>query len=313
VGVSGRAVGAALARFVDEVGERGAVSVAGGRTKWHVGGALAAGARVVHAPVGVVAYEPAEMTVRAGAGTTLAELDDALRPCGQTTVLDGPPEATIGGTLATNANGIRRLRTGPLRDALLEARYVSAEGRLVTAGGPTVKNVTGYDLCRLHVGALGTLGLIGEVVLRTRPRPVSSRWLAGAADPELVVDALYRPACVLWDGSTTWALLEGYEVDVDAQASVARELGLLPVDGPPPLPPHRWSSSPAAVRAPAVGAAAFVAEMGVGVVHSSVPAPPRSVGREVRALHDRIKCEFDPTGRCNPGRDPLGVGAEAVE
>ena len=312
MGVTERVLGEALAHFVDQVGDRGAVAVEGGRTKWHEGGPLAAGTRTVRAPAGVVAYEPAEMTVRAGAGTTLRELDATLRPSGQTTVLDGPPHATIGGVLATNANGIRRLRVGPVRDALLEARYVSADGRLITAGGPTVKNVTGYDLCRLLVGSLGTLGLIGEVVLRTRPRPRSSQWLAGTVDPDLVGNALYRPGCVLWDGTSTWVLLEGYEQDVDAQAAIARELGMGPVDGPPVLPPHRWSLTPAAVRAHAGAGDAFVAEMGVGVVHSSRPAPPRDVSPEVRALHERIKHEFDPSGRCNPGRDPLHVATEVV-
>jgi glycolate oxidase FAD binding subunit len=163
----------ALAAFVDDVGTDDPVAVEGGRTAWSVGGAVAAGTRLVRAPVGVVAHHPAEMTVRVGAGTTRRELDDVLRPHGQTTVLDGPAEATVGGILAVGGNGIRRLRVGPVRDALLEARYVSAEGRLITAGGPTVKNVTGYDLCRLLVGSLGTLGFLGEVILRTRPRPAA--------------------------------------------------------------------------------------------------------------------------------------------
>jgi len=96
--------------------------------------------------------------VRLGAGTTMSELDDTLAAKGQTTVLEGAPDATVGGVLAVGHSGLRRRRVGPVRDALLQVRYVSAEGRLITAGGPTVKNVTGYDLCRLMVGSLGTLG-----------------------------------------------------------------------------------------------------------------------------------------------------------
>ena len=67
-------------------------------------------------------------------------------------------------------SGIRRLGDGPVRDAVLQVRYVSAAGEVVKAGGPTVKNVSGFDLCRLLVGSRGTLGFIGDVILRTRPR-----------------------------------------------------------------------------------------------------------------------------------------------
>jgi glycolate oxidase FAD binding subunit len=302
-------VGQELSAFAEEIGTEGAVTVAGGRTKWNWGGLPADGARVVRAPAGVVSHQPAEMTVRVRAGTPLTELDDALRPHGQTTVLEGPPGATVGGVLAVGANGIRRLRVGPVRDSLLEARYVSAEGRVITAGGPTVKNVTGYDLCRLLVGSFGTLGLLAEVVLRTRPRPPSSRWLAGAADPESLRRALYRPSCVLWDGEVTWVLLEGYAVDVDDQAAVARGAGLRDADGPPDLPPHRWSVTPGAIRDAHPRDRRFVAEIGVGVLHVEEPPPPPVVDPGVRALHDRLKAVFDPTGRCNPGRDPLRPAA----
>src|SRR5690606_37855854 len=142
-------------------------AVEGGRTRWDVGGVPDPASRLVRAPAGILSFQPAEMIVRVLAGTSLTALHDALAEHGQTTVLEGNPASTVGGTLCVGASGLRRLRTGPLRDALLEARYVSAEGRLVVAGGPTVKNVAGYDLCRLLIGSLGTLGFLGEVVLRT--------------------------------------------------------------------------------------------------------------------------------------------------
>jgi glycolate oxidase FAD binding subunit len=205
--------------------------------------------------------------------------------------------------LAVGRSGLRRLGYGPVRDTVLEVRYVSAAGTVVKAGGPTVKNVSGYDLCRLLVGSLGTLGLIAEVVLRTRPVPVASRWFAGAADPFRLLASLYRPTSVLWDGTTTWLLLEGHPHDVADQARLA---GLDEATGPPALPPHRWSMVPSALHdLPADGAGRFVALVGVGTVYASRPPPAKTVHPTIARLHERLKATFDPTGRLAPGRDVL--------
>jgi glycolate oxidase FAD binding subunit len=306
----------ALAAFAAAVGpaEAGPVVAVGGRTQWDVGVVDPAPiAREVTPPAGIVALEAADMTVRVRAGTTVTELDAALAAVGQTVALPPWPGATVGGVLAVGHSGVRQLGWGPVRDVLLEARVVSAEGRLIKAGGPTVKNVSGYDLCRLLVGSLGTLGLIGEVVLRTRPLPAAERWLAGHADPFALVAQLYRPASVLWDGTTSWVLLDGHPSDVDAEAALT---GLTEVAAPPDLPPHRWSlrpsELPALSMAPEGAPGRFVAEVGTGVVHADVPAPPRPVDRHVADLHRRLKAAFDPTGRLNPGHDPLaGTGVAA--
>jgi glycolate oxidase FAD binding subunit len=293
-----------LDRFAAEVGDEGPVTVVGGRTAWQVGGPVDPAAREVRAPCGVVAFEPADLTVRVGAGTPVAEVDAALAAAGQAVALPDGPGATVGGVLAVGRSGVRRLGWGPVRDALLEARYVSAEGRLVKAGGPTVKNVSGFDLCRLLVGSLGTLGLIGEVVLRTRPLPAASRWLAGPADPFPLLHALHRPSSLLWDGTTTWALLEGDPADVDEQAAVCERAGMADADGPPPLPAHRWSLPPGELRGLT---GRFVAEVGVGVVHADGPPPPRDLDPVTVDLNERVRSRFDPTRRLNPGRDPLSV------
>ncbi|MGH9268654.1 MAG: FAD-binding oxidoreductase, partial [Acidimicrobiales bacterium] len=138
-----------LEAFAAEVGGTGPVVAVGGRTQWELGGPPGAGCREVRAPAGVVAFEPAEMVVRCRAGTTVAELGAAVGERGQMVPLDpaDPSRATVGGVLAAGQSGLRRLRYGPVRDLLLETRFVTAEGRLVRAGAPVVKNVTGYDLC----------------------------------------------------------------------------------------------------------------------------------------------------------------------
>jgi glycolate dehydrogenase FAD-binding subunit len=286
-----------LKAFAAEVGTDGPVTVVGGRTQWGVGGAVDATAREVRAPAGIVEYEPAEMTVRCGAGITVSELDAALGEHGQAVALPSGPGATVGGVLAVGHNGLRALGWGPVRDVLLEARYVSADGRVIKAGGPTVKNVSGFDLCRVLVGSLGTLGLLAQVVLRCRPLPPVSRWVAGETDPFALFERLYRPSSILWDGTTTWALLEGHPADVDDQARVA---GLAEVDGPPPLPAGgRLSMRPSELRSLT---GRFVAQIGVGIVHTGDAAPPRPPDPEVAELNRRVKAAFDPRGRLNPGR-----------
>jgi glycolate oxidase FAD binding subunit len=147
--------------------------------------------------------------------------------------LDRATRATIGGTLSTGLSGLRRLRYGPLRDKVLEVRFATADGRLVRGGGPTVKNVTGYDVPRLLVGSLGTIGVLTRVILRCQPRPTRVQWAAGDRDPEAVRAACFRPSAVLWDGSRTTALVEGDARDVEAELASA---GLIATDAPDPWP-----------------------------------------------------------------------------
>ena len=295
----------ALEALAAEAGGDGPIVAVGGRTQFAIGGAVDPAAREVHPPAGIVEHVAAEMTVRVRAGTTVAELDDALAPSRQCVALPSWDGATVGGVLAVGHSGLRRLGWGPVRDTVLEVRYVSADGRAVKAGGPTVKNVSGYDLPRLLVGSLGTLGIIGEVVLRTRPVPACERWFAAAGvDPFSLLQRVYRPASVLWDGATTWMLLDGHPSDVADQARLG---GLREIDstGFPALPLHRWSVPPSALASlPSDGHGPFVAEVGVGVVHRSTPQPPRVLDASILELQQRIKDAFDPTGRLSPGRMP---------
>ena len=282
-----------LSTFAADVGIDGPVRIAGHGSR--VPGCDLT--RTVRAPSGIDWFEPAEMTVCCGAGTPVSELASALADHDQTVAIT--PVGTVGGALAVGYSGLRRLGRGALRDTLLQARYVSATSMVIKAGGPTVKNVSGFDLCRLLVGSFGTLGFLGEVIMRTRPRPEVSKWYAGPAEPIRIQTTVYRPASILWDGITVWVCLEGDQRDVDAQAAA---LGFELVDGPPPLPEYRWSLPPTELGALT---GRFVAEIGVGTVHRETPPPRPAVAPAVVEIHRRLKAEFDPTGRLNPGLDPL--------
>ena len=210
------------------------------------------------------------------------------------------------GPIAVGENDLLALGKGRLRDCVLQVRYVSADGQLVTGGGPTVKNVTGFDLPRLMIGALGTLGCIAEVVIRTNPLPASSVWFTSTdANPFAAYDAVLRPSAVLWNGEQTWVLLEGHPVDVLAEAQALGSVGrFAETDRLPVPPPNRWSLTPADLRTPPTGVDNFLAAVGVGLLFADKLQPPRQPDPAAQTVSEQIKQQFDPTGRLNPGRVP---------
>jgi len=297
-----------LSEFAEWVGDTDAVAIKGAGTRWEVGRELISDARVVRAPVGILDYQPEEMIVRAMAGTSVEELHLELATRGQRTGL-ARRGGTVGGALAVGEDDAYVLGRGRVRDCVLQMRYVSAEGRVITCGGATVKNVSGFDVPRLMVGALGTLGFIGEVVLRTNPIPALSSWISSSdADAFAVLDAVLKPSAILWDGERTWVELEGHHTDVRASGLALNAIGTwAPCDGPPTLPAHRWSLRPSELRLLDRGnIGPYVASVGVGTVFATVPQPPRFVEAPLTELCHRIKREFDPTARLNPGRSAVG-------
>jgi glycolate oxidase FAD binding subunit len=121
----------------------------------------------------VIDYPARDMTITVQAGITIAKLQSLLATENQRLPIDvpQPDRATLGGVLATNVSGPRRYGFGTLRDYVIGISVVNDEGHEIKAGGRVVKNVAGYDLCKLYIGALGTLGIITQVTLKLKPRP----------------------------------------------------------------------------------------------------------------------------------------------
>ncbi|WP_337969962.1 FAD-binding oxidoreductase [Virgibacillus salexigens] len=122
---------------------------------------------------GIVEHSVGDLTMTVRPGTTIKEITDELSPFGQCLALDPPwPEqATIGGVIAANDSGPKRLLYGSARDFVIGTRIVYADGRIIRTGGKVVKNVAGYDMNKLFIGSMGTLGVISEITLKLRPIP----------------------------------------------------------------------------------------------------------------------------------------------
>ncbi len=124
----------------------------------------------------ITEYEPADLTVTAQAGVTMAQLQEVLAANGQFLPLDValPEQQTLGGVIAARAGSLRRLAWGSVRDSLLGVTVINNRGEIFKGGGKVVKNVAGYDLPKLYCGSLGTLGLITEATFKVAPLPEAS-------------------------------------------------------------------------------------------------------------------------------------------
>ncbi len=190
---------------------------------------------------GILAYDPAELTLTARAGTPIAELQAALSEHGQYLPFDPPfaaAGATLGGVTAAGASGPGAWRYGGVRDFVLGVRLVDGAGRLIYAGGKVVKNAAGFDVPKLMVGSIGRLGIMLELSLKVFPRaPETVTLTCELGDTEAAAEAalalmrspIHLDALDIAAGGRLLARVAGRSGEVEARAE--RLAGVLP--GPP--------------------------------------------------------------------------------
>lgn len=280
----------------------------------------------------LVEHSRGDLVATAGAGMPLAHLQHLLADGGHQLVVDdlaaghggstdrhGPDDgdgsgSTLGGALATNLSGPRRMWAGAMRDLVIGLRLVRADGTVARAGGKVVKNVAGYDLCKLLTGSFGTLAVVTEVTVRLHPLPEASRWvtcevprarlaaaLSAVVHSQLVPHALEVHAEPGAEHAIVGALVSGTEGGVAARADALVERlgsagGTSVSSGPDGRPVPRPTGRPTLLRTtarlsgiPELVAAATAhgltvdGSAGVGVLRASLPEE-RPVAETVAAI-----------------------------
>ncbi len=193
----------------------------------------------------VIAYNPEDLTLAVAAGARFTDIQQRLAENGQTLALDPrvAEPSTIGGIIATNRSGPSRTKSGTARDAVIGLEVAGVDGAITKSGGMVVKNVTGYDLSKAHIGALGTLGVITRVNLKVVPVPSAEKTLviplqdltaAGAAVGSIVdlpivcsgLDLIQRPLISNLTSTCDWVLairIPGTTMGVDDQLALAKK------------------------------------------------------------------------------------------
>ena len=230
------------------------------------------GSTAVSAPVGIVSHVPEELVITVLAGTPVDEIADTLAQARQRLRL--PCIGTIGGAVATRRNGLHSISNATLPNTVLMTRSVSGRGELFVTGGPTVKNVSGFDLTKVLTGSWGIFALLAEITLRVEPIPTCSRWFTGSGiDAVRSAALLFRPTVSHIDGERLVVCIEGHPDDVTEQAAQLRDC----TEIDPPSPNDHL------------------------VAPSATTSPPTldGTGPEAEVVR-RMKSHFDPHGKLNP-------------
>ena len=196
-----------LQRLLDQVrtavAERTPLQIRGGGSKDFLGSVAPARLLDTRSHTGIVDYAPSELVVTVAAGTSLSELEAALAAKGQCLPFepphlawscppDKPSPATVGGVVASGLAGPARANVGGVRDYVLGVQLINGQGEHLRFGGQVMKNVAGYDVSRLMVGAMGTLGVLTEVSLKVLPVAPAEATLAFAVEQAPALEQLHR-------------------------------------------------------------------------------------------------------------------------
>lgn len=293
----------------------------------------------------IVDWRPDDLTVVVEAGVPIGLLDGELAKRNQTAIFfDSTPGSTVGGAIACGISDYRRLRYGPTRDRVLQVRMATGYGKVVTGGSPVVKSSTGYGLPRLATGSFGSLGMIGEIVLKLWPEPPSTVTVE-VGDAVAAHRDTYRPLAVLETSEGSFVYLGGVEAQVGAQAGDLGGAARPGLAWPEPIsePIRIEIRIPASHLTEAIEwarrleAERWIGQHGVGIVSAGFRtidvdslkaarawAESRSGALVTRSMTNhpidpwgtpppsieiqrRIKRAFDPAGICNAGILPGGL------
>lgn len=190
----------ALQHLIDHIqtasAQRTPLRIRGGGSKDFYGEALQGELLDTAAYQGIVSYEPSELVVTVRAGTPLAELEAVLTEKGQCLAFEPPrfgsANGTCGGMVAAGLSGPARASVGGVRDYVLGVQLINGRGEHLTFGGQVIKNVAGYDVSRLMVGAMGTLGLLTDISLKVLPVAPAEATLVFELDQASALAQLHR-------------------------------------------------------------------------------------------------------------------------
>ena len=210
----------------DAISRKYELNIIGGDSKRFYGGDIKGESISIAEHSGVINYQPNELVISARAGTPLKEIESVLAEKKQRLLFEPPHygnTATIGGTVAANMNGPTRPWTGGVKDAVLGVKIINGNGEVLRFGGEVMKNVAGYDVSRLMVGSMGTLGILLEVSMKVLPLENKTITLMYELTEEKAIhrcnelNRQYLPLSAMsYYDNVLYVRLSGHEASVDA-------------------------------------------------------------------------------------------------
>ena len=213
-------------RVLAAIAQRTPLAIRGGGSKEFYGRTIPGETLDIGAHSGIVTYDPAELVMTARAGTRLSVIEAALADAGQWLPFEPPrfgDAATLGGTVACGIAGPSRAYVGAVKDFVLGVTLMSGEAKTLRFGGQVMKNVAGYDIARMLVGSLGTLGILMEVSMKVLPRPPHEKTLVFEVGADAALQRLSEwaqlPSCITascWTDGRLFVRLSGSDAAIES-------------------------------------------------------------------------------------------------